>query len=97
MLGQGTTPVEIKSGYGLSVADEARSLRIAAQFTDETTFLGAHVVPAEYRDDRSGYVGLVTGPMLSEAVGHARWIDVFCEPASPHAFTEEEALSLIHI
>ncbi|MEH0829860.1 imidazolonepropionase, partial [Micromonospora sp. CPCC 205714] len=44
MLRQGTTTVEIKSGYGLTVADEARSLRIAAEFTDDTTFLGAHVV-----------------------------------------------------
>ena len=45
MRRQGTTTVEIKSGYGLSVADEARSLAVARQFTDETTFLGAHVVP----------------------------------------------------
>jgi imidazolonepropionase len=95
MAAQGTTTVEIKSGYGLSVADEARSLRIAAQFTDETTFLGAHVVPAEYRDDRSGYIDLVTGPMLAAAAGHARWIDVFCEPNSAHAFTEDEARTVL--
>ena len=50
MRAQGTATVEIKSGYGLTVADEVRALRIAAEFTDETTFLGAHVVPAEYAD-----------------------------------------------
>ncbi|GIE52410.1 imidazolonepropionase [Amorphoplanes nipponensis] len=76
---QGTTTIEIKSGYGLSVAQEARSLRIARQLTEETTFLGAHVVPAEYRDDPDGYVALVGGPMLAAAAPHARWIDVFCD------------------
>ena len=79
MRRQGTTTVEIKSGYGLTVHDEARSLAVARQFTDETTFLGAHVVPAEYADDPAGYVDLVTGPMLEAAAPHARWIDVFCE------------------
>src|SRR5205085_6338189 len=53
MLRQGTTTTEIKSGYGLTVEDELRSLRVAATLTDETTFLGAHVVPAEFADDRS--------------------------------------------
>ena len=79
MRRQGTTTVEIKSGYGLTVRDEARSLAVARQFTDETTFLGAHVVPAEYADDPAGYVDLVTGPMLEAAAPHARWVDVFCE------------------
>ena len=78
-LRQGTTTIEIKSGYGLSVADEARSLRIAAEFTRETTFLGAHVVPAEYADRPDDYVGLVCGPMLQAALPYARWVDVFCE------------------
>jgi imidazolonepropionase len=87
----GTTTVEIKSGYGLTVADEARSLEIARQFTTEATFLGAHVVPAEYSHDRAGYVDLVAGPMLQAAAPHARWIDVFCEPHSAHAFDAEEA------
>ena len=91
MRAQGTTTVEIKSGYGLSTEDEARSLRIAAEFTSETTFLGAHVVPAEYADRRAEYVALVTGEMLTACAPHARWIDVFCEPHSPHAFTEDEA------
>jgi len=78
-LRQGTTTIEIKSGYGLSVADEVRSLRIAREFTEETTFLGAHVVPPEYTDRPDDYVGLVCGPMLRSAAPHARWIDVFCE------------------
>ncbi|GLL00719.1 imidazolonepropionase [Dactylosporangium matsuzakiense] len=79
-LRQGTTTMEIKSGYGLSVADEARSLRIAREFTSETTFLGAHVVPAEYADRTDDYVSLVCGPMLTAArAAGARWIDVFCE------------------
>ncbi|PPK92614.1 imidazolonepropionase [Kineococcus xinjiangensis] len=76
---QGTTTVEVKSGYGLTVADEARALRIAAERTPETTFLGAHVVPAEFADDPAGYVDLVTGEMLRACAPHARWIDVFCE------------------
>ncbi len=77
MRRQGTTTVEIKSGYGLSVHDEARSLAVAGQFTDETTFLGAHVVPEGI--EVAEYVDLVTGPMLEAAAPYARWIDVFCE------------------
>ena len=92
MRRQGTTTVEIKSGYGLTVRDEARSLAIARTFTEETTFLGAHVVPEEYADDQAGYVDLVTGPMLEAAVGHARWIDVFCETG---AFDADQARAII--
>ena len=91
MRSLGTTTVEVKSGYGLDVAHEERSLRLAREVTDETTFLGAHVVPPEARDDRGAYLDLVTGPMLEACAPHARWVDVFCEPASPHAFTEDEA------
>lgn len=90
MRRQGTTTLEIKSGYGLSVADEARALAIASQFTDETTFLGAHVVPAD--TDPAAYVDLVTGPMLSAAAPHARWIDVFCEKG---AFDEDQARTIL--
>lgn len=92
MRRQGTTTVEIKSGYGLSVLDEARSLAIARQFTEETTFLGAHVVPPEYADDPAGYVDLVTGPMLAAAAPHASWIDVFCERG---AFDEDQARTIL--
>jgi imidazolonepropionase len=95
LRGLGTTTVEIKSGYGLTVADEVRALQLAHQFTTETTFLGAHVVPAEYADDRAAYVDLVTGPMLVAAAPYARWIDVFCEPHSPHAFDADEARQIL--
>jgi imidazolonepropionase len=91
----GTTTIEIKSGYGLSVADELRILQIASRFTTETTFLGAHVVPAGFRQDRAGYVDLVTGPMLQAAAPHARWIDVFCEPYAPYAFDADEARKVL--
>jgi imidazolonepropionase len=95
MRAQGTTTVEIKSGYGLTVDDEARALRIAGEHTSETTFLGAHVVPAEHAGDRAAYLDLVTGPMLAAAAPHARWVDVFCEPHSPHAFSEEESRAVL--
>jgi imidazolonepropionase len=95
MRAQGTTTVEIKSGYGLTVADELRSLEVARQFTTETTFLGAHVVPPEWRGDRAGYLDLITGPMLTAAAPHAKWIDVFCEPGSPHAFGIDEARAVL--
>jgi imidazolonepropionase len=95
MRAQGTTTVEIKGGYGLNAKDEARSMRIAAEFTSETTFLGAHVVPPELADRRSEYVEQVTGEMLAACAPHARWIDVFCEPNSPHAFTEDEARTVL--
>ncbi len=73
----GTTTVETKSGYGLTVPDERRCLTIATPRTDERTFLGAHVVPPEH--DADTYVELVTGAMLDACAPHARWIDVFCE------------------
>ena len=92
MRRQGTTTVEIKSGYGLTVADEARALQIAGQFTDETTYLGAHVVPAEFADDPAGYVSLVTGPMLEATAPHAKWVDVFVERG---AFDEDQARAIL--
>lgn len=95
MRAQGTTTVEVKSGYGLTVDDEARSLRLAAEVTTETTFLGAHVVPAEYAGRADEYVALVTGPMLTACAPHARWVDVFCEPASVHAFDGDQARAVL--
>lgn len=92
MRRQGTTTVEIKSGYGLTVRDEARALAIARAFTEETTFLGAHVVPEEYADDPAAYVDLVTGPMLAAVAGDARWIDVFCETG---AFDVDQARAIL--
>jgi len=94
---QGTTTVEIKSGYGLSIEHELRLLRLAREVSPHVTFLGAHVVPAEYAADRAAYVDLVTGPMLAAVVeqGAAAYLDVFCEPRSAHAFTEEEAWAIL--
>jgi imidazolonepropionase len=86
---QGSTTVEVKSGYGLTVDDEVRALRLAREVTSETTFLGAHVVPPG--TGREAYVDLVVGPMLAACAPYARWADVFCEPASPHAFDGEQA------
>ncbi|ROS27850.1 imidazolonepropionase [Cellulomonas sp. PhB150] len=90
---QGTTTIEIKSGYGLDVDTEVRLLRLAREVTDETTFLGAHVVPAGI--DRDDYLALVTGEMLTACAPHARWADVFCEPASPVAFDGDEARAVL--
>ena len=83
--------VEIKSGYGLTVHDEARSLAVARQFTEETTFLGAHVVPDGHRRP-TAYVALVTGPMLEAAAPYARWIDAFCETG---AFDADQARAVL--
>ncbi|GGX68167.1 imidazolonepropionase [Streptomyces minutiscleroticus] len=91
-LRQGTTTMETKSGYGLTVEDEARALRIAARHTDETTFLGAHVVPPEHADDPAAYVSLVTGPMLDACAPYARWVDVFCEEG---AFDGDQARAVL--
>ncbi|MFD7867962.1 imidazolonepropionase [Streptomyces sp. NPDC059783] len=91
-LRQGTTTFETKSGYGLTVEDEARALRIAARHTDEVTFLGAHIVPPDHADDPAGYVALVTGPMLDACAPYARWIDVFCERG---AFDGDQAREIL--
>ncbi|MEW1684259.1 imidazolonepropionase [Streptomyces sp. T12] len=91
-LRQGTTTFETKSGYGLTVGDEARALRLAARHTDEVTYLGAHIVAPEYADDPAGYVSLVTGAMLDACAPHARWIDVFCEKG---AFDGDQARAIL--
>lgn len=96
MHASGITTFETKSGYGLSVEAEVRSLRIASAHTDETTFSGAHVVPAEYAErGQAGvdeYVSLVTGEMLAGAAAHAKWIDVFCDRG---AFDVDQARQIL--
>ncbi len=92
MLAQGITTFECKSGYGLTVADEARSVALAARVTPEVTYLGAHVVPPEFAADPAGYVGLVTGRMLDACAPHARWVDVFCERG---AFDADQARAIL--
>ena len=88
----GTTTIEIKSGYGLTVNDERRSLEIAQGLTDETTFLGAHVVPVEYKKNPKDYVDLVTGPMLDAVLPFSKWIDVFCDKG---AFSVDDARTIL--
>ena len=88
----GTTTIEIKSGYGLTVNDERRSLEIAQGLTDETTFLGAHVVPVEYKKNPKDYVDLVTGPMLDAVLPFSKWIDVFCDKG---AFSPDDARTIL--
>ena len=85
-LRQGTTCLEPKTGYGLSVADERRSARIAASVADEVTFLGAHLVPPGAEVE--SYVDLVCGEMLEAVAPFVRWADVFCESG---AFDEEQS------
>jgi imidazolonepropionase len=92
MLAQGITTFECKSGYGLTVADEARSVALAAQLTPEVTYLGAHVVPPEFQTDPAGYVRLASGPMLEACAPHARWVDVFCERG---AFDGDQARAIL--
>jgi imidazolonepropionase len=92
MLRQGTTTLECKSGYGLTVDDERRGVAAAAAITPEVTFLGAHVVPPEFATDPAGYLDLVCGPMLAACAPHARWVDVFCEVG---AFGPDEARAVL--
>jgi imidazolonepropionase len=96
MRASGITTFESKSGYGLTVADEARALEIASRHTAETTYLGAHVVPAEYADrGKTGvdeYVNLVKNEMLAATAPHAKWIDVFCDRG---AFDPDQAREIL--
>jgi imidazolonepropionase len=88
----GITHLEIKSGYGLDVAGERRLCEIAAELTDDVTFLGAHAVPGEYEGRADEYVALVCGEMLEACAPLARWIDVFCERG---AFDAEQSRAVL--
>ncbi len=88
----GVTTLEVKSGYELTVEGEVRSLEVAALLTEEVTFLGAHVVPAEFAQDRDAYVALVAGEMLTACAPRARWADVFCDTG---AFSVDEARTIL--
>jgi len=100
MLLHGTTTVEAKSGYGLTLEDEIKQLEAVRRLdalhpmTLVPTFLGAHVVPAERRDDRAGYVREVAEVMIPEVArrGLARYCDVFVEAG---AFTVEEGETIL--
>jgi len=89
-LSHGTTTVEIKTGYGLTRADEIRSLEIASTFTDEITLLAAHVVPEEFTGDSDAYVELIIKEIIP--VVNAKWIDVFCDTG---AFTVDQSRRIL--
>ena len=86
----GTTTIETKTGYGLTVADEVRSAQIAGRHVDAVTFLGAHLVPAGA--DPTEYLELVTGPMLDAVAPFVSAVDVFCETG---AFDEAASRSVL--
>ncbi|WP_424189285.1 imidazolonepropionase [Actinokineospora sp. G85] len=85
---QGTTCLETKTGYGLTVDDEVRLARLAAEQVDEVTYLGAHVTPPDTAD----YVSLAAGGMLTAVAPHVRWADAFCETG---AFTADESREVL--
>jgi imidazolonepropionase len=91
MLRHGTTTAEVKSGYGLTAADEGKQLRAAAvphPLRRELTFLGAHFVPPEYVGRADDYLQMVCDEMIPACAPLARWCDVFCDEG---AFTVEQA------
>lgn len=90
---QGTTTIECKSGYGLTVPDEQRQVALAAEAVDDVTFLGAHQVPAEYDHDPDSYVELVRTLMLDACAPYSRWVDVFCDRG---AFDAEQGRAVLH-
>ena len=91
-LRAGITTTEIKTGYGLTVDHEIRLARIAAEFSSDVTFLGAHLVPEEYRGRADAYVDLVTGAMLDAVSDVVRFVDVFCEEG---AFDEDQSRAVL--
>jgi imidazolonepropionase len=92
MYRSGITTFETKSGYGLTVEDELRSLKLAVQHTEDVTFMGAHVVPEEFKNDKAAYVSLVKGEMLEACAPYSRWIDVFCDEG---AFDYDESKAIL--
>ena len=100
LLQHGVTTIEVKSGYGLTLADEVKSLEAVAELNAEgpwelvPTFLGAHAVPPEYRSDRAGYLRLLVEDMLPEIVRSrlAEFCDVFCETG---VFSLDESRQLL--
>jgi len=93
MYRSGITTFETKSGYGLNVADELRSVKLAVQHTEDVTFLGAHVIPEEYKARPDDYVALVIGEMLEACAPYSKWIDVFCDKG---AFDYDQAKAILN-
>jgi imidazolonepropionase len=88
----GTTTLEVKSGYDLTVDGERRLCDVAGGLTSDVTFLGAHALPSEFAAGREGYVRLVAGAMLERCAPAARWADAFCDPS---AFSVEECREVL--
>jgi len=86
----GTTTIETKTGYGLTIDDEVRMARIAADEVDQVTFLGAHLVPDGR--DADEYTAEVAGPMLDAVRPYVQWADVFCERG---AFDESQSRTVL--
>jgi imidazolonepropionase len=82
--------MEIKSGYGLTEKDELRSIDIAAEFTEETTLLAAHVIPEDFLTDPDGYVDLIINSIIPKS--NSKWIDVFCDLG---AFNPEQSEAIL--
>jgi imidazolonepropionase len=91
-LRAGITHLEVKSGYAPDPPGEKRLCELAAEFTDDATFLGAHLVPREYEGRADDYVALVCGEMLATCAPHVRWIDAFCERG---AFDEDQTRAVL--
>ena len=92
MFEAGTTSVEIKSGYGLDVETEKRSVEVASKLTQDVTYLGAHVVAPEFVEEPEAYVDLVIGEMLQACAPYSKWIDVFCDQG---AFTVSQTKRIL--
>ncbi len=100
VISMGTGAIEIKSGYGLDTESEIKMLRVIRRLRDESpatvraTFLGAHAVPAQYRDDRTKYISLLTDEMIPMVAGEglAEYCDVFCDRGF---FTVEETDTIL--
>jgi imidazolonepropionase len=100
VIGQGTGSIEIKSGYGLSVESELKMLRVIKRIKDlglipvRATFLGAHALPVDYKNDKAGYIRLIIEEMLPKIAAEklADYIDVFCEQ---NYFTAQETKAIL--
>ena len=96
----GTGAIEIKTGYGLTTAAELKMLRVIKKLKEnypvaiKATFLGAHAIPAEYKNNREGYMDLLLNEMLPKIAGEklADYIDVFCETGY---FTVDETIKIM--
>jgi len=99
-LEYGTTTIEAKSGYGLTIEDEIKSLEVINELNQRhpldlvPTFLGAHEIPDEYRGNKDGYIDLVINEMMPEVKERnlAEFCDIFCES---HVFTVEDSRKIL--